>query len=152
MPIRKIATKNVVTLTPEATVQDAAKKMREYHVGNVVIVESKNGKTVPLGILTDRDIVLSLVAFGLDASKVLAEEIMAPLLTTAKSTDSFNHVLELMKQHGVKRIPLVNSAGALEGIVSDEDIISILAFELTNVARIKDRQIKVESDRRRKFA
>lgn len=57
-----------------------------------------------------------------------------------------------MKEHGIKRVPLVNGAGALEGIVSSEDIVAILASELSEVVRIQERQHKVEGERRKKFA
>ena len=152
MNLKKIATRNVVTLAPDATVQEAVKKMREFHVGDIVIVKNVAGKTVPLGILTDRDIVMSTVAFGVAPSSVTVEEIMAPALTAAKTTDSFYHVLNLMKEHGIKRVPLVNPAGTLEGIISSEDIVALLASELTDVVKIKERQHSVEIERRRNFA
>lgn len=152
MSLKKIATKKVVTVSPDATVQEAAKKMREGHVGDVVVVRTGGGKTVPIGILTDRDIVMSTTAFGVAPGSVSVEDVMVPMLATAKTTDSFYHVLNLMKEHGVKRIPLVNGSGSLEGIISSEDIVALLASELTDVVNITERQHDVEAERRKKLA
>jgi len=152
MSLKKIATRNVATLQTDATVLEAAKKMRDSHVGDVVIVKTEDGREVPVGILTDRDIVVSTVAFGVAPGVVTVEDVMAPTVTVAKTTDSLYHVLNLMKEHGIKRIPLVNSAGTLQGIVSSEDIVAILASELTDVVRITERQHDVEAQRRKRIA
>lgn len=145
-------TKNVVTAFPEATIQEVAQQMRDFHVGDVVIVKIEDEVTVPIGILTDRDIVLSTVAFGISPEEVLARDVMTPTLATAKITDSFYHILNLMKENGVRRVPLVTPAGHLTGIVSSEDIVEILATELSDLVKIKEKQHEVELDRRRQVA
>lgn len=152
MSLKKIATKVVVTLYPKASIYEAAKLMREQHVGDVVVVSEENHKKVPIGILTDRDIVMSIVAFGVDPKLVSVGDVMAPSLILAKTTDSFFYVLNLMKQHGIKRLPLIGENGTLEGIITFEDLVSILATELSDVAKITEHQKEYEIERRRKIA
>ncbi|MDR3606636.1 MAG: CBS domain-containing protein [Oligoflexia bacterium] len=152
MSLKKIATQNVVTVSPETTVLEAAQRMRELHVGDVVVVKRDGAKKVPIGILTDRDIVVSTVALGVAPGAIAVEEVMLPILVMAKITDNLYHVLNLMKEHGVRRVPLVNAAGLLEGVVSVEDITALLASELADVVKIKERQHKIETERRKKLA
>lgn len=152
MSLEKIATKNVVSIEPKASVQDAAKKMRDMHVGDVIIVDDKGGRRVPIGIITDRDIAVSVVAIGMNPGAVAVEDVMTPALVCAKMSDSLWHLLSVMKEHGVKRLPLVNDAGGLNGIVSSDDIVGLLGAELTEISKIQVKQRSIEVDRRKKFA
>lgn len=152
MSMKKIATKNVITIGPKATILEAAKKMREFHVGDLIVIPDSMQKSVPLGILTDRDIVMSTVAFGVAPDTVYVEDVMAPTLVTAKTNDNFYHVLNLMKEHGIRRIPLVDGGGTVAGIVCADDILATLAGELNDVAKITEKQRNVEVSRRKKFA
>jgi CBS domain-containing protein len=151
MGLSQIATMDVVTVTPRTSLQNAAKLMREYHVGDVVVVHERDGRAVPIGILTDRDIVVSAVAFGITPDAIFVEDVIASDLVVAKVTDSFYHVLNIMKDNGIRRIPLVDSSGALEGIVSAEDIIRVLASELNDIVNISERQVSIERIYRRKL-
>ena len=152
MSLKKIATKKVITISPEATVQEAAMKMRDHHVGDLVVVKTEGQQSKPVGILTDRDIVMSTTAFGVVPSSVSVGDIMAPTLAEARTTDSLYHVLNLMKENGIKRVPLVSSSGVLEGIVSSEDIIAALASDLMDLTKTTERQYRVETERRKKIA
>ncbi len=154
MSLERIAKKYVATITPEATVQDAAKMMRELHVGDVIIVKPglELGTSAPIGILTDRDIIVSTVAFGVDPKTVLVKDVMSLNLTTAKITDSVFHVINLMKENGIKRIPLIDSEGTLVGILSADDLIGMLASEMTDISKIIEQQRNVEFVRRRRLA
>jgi CBS domain-containing protein len=151
MILEKLARKDVVTVPENATMQEAAKAMRDAHVGSVVVVNEKAGRRIPLGIVTDRDIVVSTSAFGIPPASVQVKDVMSASLVSAKKSDSFNHVLNLMREHGVKRIPLVDSEGSLAGMVSTHELISVLADELGVVVKVTERQHQVESDRRPKL-
>ncbi len=152
MDLKKLGSKTVVTVSSQATIHEAAKTMRESHVGDVVVVEERYGKNVPIGILTDRDIVVSTVAYNLLPDSVKVENVMGPTLATAKVDYSLLHVLGLMKEHGIRRIPLMDSHGGLAGIISADDIIAILGSELGDIAKITEVQRNIELDRRRKLA
>ena len=151
MLLQKIATRNAVTVSANATIEEAAKVMREYHVGDLVVVKKEGDRTRPIGIITDRDIVVSTTAFGVapwDAS--VADTMVSPFVT-ARVTDHIDHVLNLMKEHGIKRVPLVNEEGDLTGIISADDITTFLSSELSDVTKIIPRQRDVEIHRRPKY-
>jgi CBS domain-containing protein len=148
MILEKIANRNVVTVPEGATMEFAAKTMRDHHVGCVVVVKEKGTGKVPVGMITDRDIVVSTSAFGISPNTVYVRDVMSATLVTARRNDSFSHVLMLMKEHGVKRIPLVDSEGALSGIVTTHELMSVLADELNILLKVTERQHQLEADRR----
>ena len=148
MILEKIANRNVVTIPENATMELAAKTMRDQHVGCVVVVQEKGLRKIPMGMITDRDIVVSTSAFGIAPNTVYVRDVMSATLVTARKNDSFNHVLMLMREHGVKRIPIVDSEGALMGIVSTHELMSVLADEFNVLLKVTERQHQVESDRR----
>jgi CBS domain-containing protein len=148
MILEKITNRNVVTIPEGATMEVAAKTMRDQHVGCVVVVQEKGLRKIPIGMITDRDIVVSTSAFGIAPNTVYVRDVMSATLVTAKKNDSFNHVLMLMKEHGVKRIPVVDSEGALLGIVTTHELMSVLADELNVLLKVTERQHQVETDRR----
>jgi CBS domain-containing protein len=148
MILEKIANRNVVTIPEGATMETAAKTMRDQHVGCVVVVQEKGLRKIPVGMITDRDIVVSTSAFGIAPNTVYVRDVMSATLVTARKNDSFNHVLMLMKEHGVKRIPIVDSEGALMGIVTTHELMSVLADELNVLLKVTERQHQVETDRR----
>lgn len=151
MTLRNICTKNVVTAEMGTSLYQAAKLMREHHVGNVIVIDPKKGPKIPVGILTDRDIVVSTIAFDLPPDQVLVEDVMATTLVTANMDDSIFHVLNLMKEHGIKRVPVINQEGSLESIIAADDLIAMFAMELSAVAKISDVQRKLETKRRIKI-
>jgi len=148
MILEKIAHRNVVTIPQGASMEIAAKTMRDQHVGCVIVIEEKGLKKIPVGMITDRDIVVSTSAFGIAPKSVSVSDVMSATLVTARKNDSFNHVLMLMKEHGVKRIPIVDSEGALFGIVTTHELMGVLVDELNVLIQVTERQHQVESDRR----
>lgn len=152
MSLRKVITKKVSTIFADSTVYQAAQIMRESHVGDLVVIEKQNGRIKPIGILTDRDIVMSTTVYDLVPSSISVEDIMGPFLIVAKISDNFYHIIDLMKKHGLKRIPLVNDQGNLEGIISADDILGMLAEELKDLTKVIKIQKNIEIARRPKFA
>lgn len=150
--VGRVGKKAVVTVTPQSSIQEAAKRMRDFHVGDVVVVSEEGVRSQPIGIITDRDIVLSTVAFGLAPDEVCVSDIMLRSLTTARSSDTVFRVLNIMKEQGIRRVPLVDETGTLMGIVSSEDIFEFLTHELSDVAQITEKQHTVENERRRRLA
>lgn len=136
MRIGDICTNDTICCTREATVQDAAMLMRRHHVGDLVVVESEGGGNVPLGILTDRDIVLAVVAPGLDPASLLAGDVMSDDLLTASASDDVHEAIEHMRLRGIRRVPVVDADGKLAGIVSADDLLEFLAAEMSELSRI----------------
>jgi CBS domain-containing protein len=131
------------------TVTAAAQLMREHHVGDLVVVDDRDGRRVPCGILTDRDIVVGVVAKGLDPDALTIGEVVGSELVIARESDSVSETIERMRAKGVRRIPVVDTAGSLAGIVTADDLLDLLAEELGGLARIVVRERGREVDYRR---
>ena len=149
MAIGEICCRDVVIAQVEETVRDAAKLMREHHVGNVVVVEESDGKRVPVGVVTDRDIVVEIVAPGLDPETLTIGDIMLPGLASVSEETGIFETIEFMRGKGVRRMPVVAADGALVGIVTLDDLMALLAeefYELSSVLR-KEQQKEATSRR-----
>jgi CBS domain-containing protein len=146
MTVGKICNREVVITTREATLIEVAKLMREYHVGDVVVVDDRGDERVPVGIITDRDIVLAIVASEVNLDAVVAGDIMTPELLIAREEDSIWDILQRMRSHGVRRLPVVNDRGGLEGILSVNDFLELISDELLALAQVARRQQEREKD------
>jgi CBS domain-containing protein len=116
--IRDVMTPNPRTVEPSATIQEAARLMRDQDVGPIPIVD--NGSLT--GLLTDRDIVVRLVAEGKDPSSATAGEIASRDLVTIDPEQTLAEALRLMAQHQVRRLPVCEEDGRLVGIVAQADV------------------------------
>ena len=135
--IASICNRSVAFTTRETTVAAAAKLMRHGHVGSLVVVDRMNGgKRIPIGIVTDRDIVVEVMATGLDPAVITVGDIMAQELVVGRESDSVLETLEIMRFKGVRRLPTVGPDGQLIGIVTVDDLLEILAEELSELAKI----------------
>jgi len=139
--IASVCNRAVAFTTRDTTVASAAKLMRHGHVGSLVIVEQMNGgKRVPVGMLTDRDIIVEVIATGLDPAVITVGDIMSQDLVVGRESDSVLETLEVMRFKGVRRLPTVDRDGQLVGIVTVDDLLEILAEELNELARIVARE------------
>jgi CBS domain-containing protein len=140
MRVGDICTVQPIYCMRDETVQGAAALMRKHHVGDIVIVEQPNGERVPVGIVTDRDIVVSVIALGLDAASLLVADIMSDELLTATEDDDVYETIDRMRFRGIRRVPVVNSTGALAGVISVDDVLEFLAEEMSELSRISSHQ------------
>lgn len=136
MPIGEICNREVIVAQRETTVLEAVRLMRQHHVGDLVIVDGDDGRRVPVGIVTDRDIVLEVVAMELDASVLTAGDIMGPELATINENEGVFEAIRYMQAKGVRRLPVVSAQGALVGIVSLDDLLELLAEEMNGLAKL----------------
>ena len=140
MTIGNICNREVVFTTRDTTVQAASKLMRQHHVGTVVIVDELGGKRLPVGLVTDRDIVIEVNAVDLDPKVITVGDIMTPELITAPESQGILETMEVMRFKGVRRLPIVDREGLLVGIVSIDDMLEVLAEELTDLTRIVSKE------------
>lgn len=140
MSIGEICNREVVFVNRETAVQAAAKLMRHYHVGSLVAVDDVAGKRMPAGILTDRDIVMEVDAMELDPKVITVGDIMSDELVTVPETQGILETMEVMRFKGVRRLPVVGSDGQLVGIVTIDDLLEVLAEELTDLTRIVSKE------------
>ena len=136
MNISDICTLDAIHCTRDETVQGAALLMRKHHVGDLVVVDRVDDDAIPVGIVTDRDIVVSVIALALDPASLLVGDIMSDDLLTCREDDDVYQTIEHMRLRGIRRVPVVNHGGALTGIVSVDDLLEFLADEMGDLSRI----------------
>ncbi len=144
MSVGEICNREVVICQSDESIQDAAKLMRDQHVGDVIIVENRENGPVPVGILTDRDIVVELIAEAVDPTSVTIADVMSGDLMTAREDENILATMERMRDKGVRRIPVVNRHGGLEGIFAVDDLIELIAEQLSDLVRLFGRELKHE--------
>lgn len=126
----------------------AAQLMRKHHVGDVVLVEERKGKRVPVGIVTDRDLVVEVMAPGLAPEELAVRDIVVDSPFLVREEDSLFDVLEMMRGRRVRRVPVVDADGGLVGIIAVDDLIGLLAEMLDDLAAVVGRQREREIERR----
>jgi len=127
--------RNAVVVKRHTPIPAAAKLMRHNHVGSLVVVDDLDDR-VPVGIVTDRDIVVEIVASDLDARTMTVGEIMGGELVTAGDEDDSFDTLRLMRLKGVRRVPVVTDKGLLVGIATFDDLLGVLASEFGTLVRV----------------
>jgi len=149
MPIGEICNREVIIVQRDESVLQAAKLMRQHHVGNVVVVEERNGRRVPVGIVTDRDLVVEIIAPELDSTVITVGDIAVAELATVRENNGVFEAIQYMRNKGVRRLPVVDDGGGLVGIVTLDDLLVLLAEELGALARLVEREQKNEISSRR---
>src|SRR5262249_9267308 len=127
---------NVVTTTPDKTIEEAAQLMRVNHVGDLLVVDRAGGRRFLHGILTDRDIVVAVVALKLDPNAITVGDVMSAGVETVKEDQGIFETIQQMRAAGVRRMPVLSRHGSLIGIVSIDDLIQLLAEELGELAKL----------------
>ena len=122
MKASEIMTANPRTVSPGTTLQEAARLMQSEDVGIVPVVDGESSRNL-VGVVTDRDIALRVVAEGRDPSSVRVSDVMSTNVRTCKADDSVDDVMEVMGSEQVRRVPIVDERGALVGIVAQADIV-----------------------------
>lgn len=149
MTIGTICNREVITVQRDATVLHAAMLMRQYHVGDVVVIQSRKNKTIPIGIVTDRDIVVELVATELDCKVITVGDIVINKLITVKENAGIFEAMQLMGDKGIRRLPVVDDDGELVGIITLDDLLLLLSKELAALTKLVTREQKNEAKKRR---
>jgi CBS domain-containing protein len=140
MTIGKVCNREVVFIHAQASIPEAARLMREHHVGDLVVIKEKTGKRVPVGIITDRDIVLEVIAEGVSMDDVNVGDIMSDNLVTARESESLLDTIKVMRAKGVRRLPVVNDDNDLVGILSVDDLIDLFSEQIVDLARLIARE------------
>jgi CBS domain-containing protein len=150
MNVGELCIREVVFVRPNETIVEAAKLMRAYHVGDVVVVREEGGRRKPVGMLTDRDLVIEVLAQAADKASLLLVDDVASMddVVTLHEEDSAEAALATMLSHGIRRIPVVDGEGALVGIVAQDDLLELLTGQMTRLAKIPGHQAEREQQRR----
>lgn len=144
MDLMSLINKRVVVAPPGTSVETAARLMRDEHVGALVVLSSEAVHARPIGILTDRDLVIEVLAQGAPPALLTVGDIALPRLVTAGSDESLFDAMERMSREGVRRLVVVDARGGLLGLVSMDDILVAMSQSLALMARTISREIRNE--------
>lgn len=142
-----ICKRGVIVARRSTPLNDIAQLMRKNHVGSVVIVEDADAKR-PVGIVTDRDLVVEVMAPGLDPNKVVAGDIMTSSPAVARKDEDALWSLKTMRDRGIRRLPVVDDAGALVGIIALDDLVEHVGVALGDIVQALGTERSVENWRR----
>ena len=148
MLVGEICNREVIIANRDDSIVEVAKLMRNYHVGDVVVTSQKGNAQVPVGIMTDRDIVVELVAKQVDMQTITVGDAMSPEVLTAQETEQLTDLVQRMRTRGVRRAPVVDDQGALIGIVAVDDVIGLLAEQLSNLVSLVQKEERREEKAR----
>lgn len=136
MAVGEICNRQVVVTEKALSVVEAAQLMRKHHVGDLIVIEEKDGSRRPVGIVTDRDIVVEVVAAGVNLEALTVGDIMSPEVATVREGEGLFEALRHMREKGVRRMPVVDRDGGLTGILTLDDLLQLLAEEMTELAKL----------------
>lgn len=148
MRVEEVCSKTVVSASPALDIVRAAQLMREHHVGTLVLVETTDGTTVPTGIVTDRDLVMEVLAKQVPPEQVRLGDLVTGPLRTAGAEDDLFETLERMRAQGLRRMPVVDAGKRLVGLLSVDDILGAVSKLVGDVPRLVKRARTTEVGRR----
>src|SRR5215510_3577274 len=141
MSLERICSKTVVAITPDATVLEAAKLMQSKHIGCLVVIDESR----PIGILTDRDIVLKVVASKQKPAKTAVKDIMTTNPTMVNINYDLLDAVRLMRNRGVRRLPVVDEHRHLLGIITMDDLLTVFSTEVASLAGAVQKEFGLEA-------
>ena len=144
MRLDQICETAVVTASPEMALADAAAKMRRRQVGALVVTDTRDGGVWPIGIITDRDIAMTLSGGG-ECRSTRVAEVMSRNLIVAGAGDDFFDALSKMRRFGIRRLPVVGPNGRLQGIITLDDMVDFLSAKLREAAAVVPRERRAEA-------
>jgi CBS domain-containing protein len=140
---------DVKCCSPRITVLEAAHLMRRNHTGDLVVVDDDETKPAPLGVITDRDIVVEVLAKGLDPEVTTVGSVMRTPVVVADAGEDSTQVMERMRAQGVRRIPVTGAGGKLVGVVTVDDLRKRLAADAALLTDVIAREQNHEARTRR---
>ncbi len=147
MNIGELCNRETFIVLKDENIVEAAKLMRHYHVGDLIVVTKSEESNIPVGIITDRDIVMEVVANSADPKTVKVSEIMNQELVTAREDEGIHESIERMRMYGIRRLPIVDKEGCLAGILSVDDILEFLGEEIDALIGLFNKEKRSEIDK-----
>ena len=148
MQAAELCNRQVVTASRDMSIPDAARLMRDRHVGSLIVTDTIDGKAMPVGILTDRDIVVEIISRDISLDEVTVGDIMTYALLKVAEDENIFDVAQRMRARGVRRVPVISRTGELIGIIAADDILELLSEELSLLSRITMREAEQEKAKR----
>ena len=157
MKVGEVCKRKVVTIRGHEELAAAARCMRERHVGYLIVVEpvaqgaepAGGAGEKPVGVLTDRDLVVTVMAGGIEPRSLKVEDVMTRRPVTAREDETVTDALMKMRGIGVRRLPVVSAKGALVGILALDDVLDCIGAELHGIVSSIQQEQRVECALRR---
>ncbi len=134
MRVDQYCKREVVAIAGDADVTEAAGLMRDRHVGFLVVFERDDPARRPIGVLTDRDIVLEVTAPSIDPHAVTVADVMTNDPMMARDSDDLSELMHGMRMAGIRRVPVVDANGALTGVIAVDDMIEVVSLLMEDIA------------------
>lgn len=136
MLLKEFCTNDVVFCSRETTALEAARLMRQKSIGDVIVVDDPDEDLSPVGVVTDRDLAIKVIAAGLDPAKTSVAEIMHTPVVTADEAEDTSVAIARMRYHGVRRLPVTARNGNLVGVVTLDDLLRRLRYEVSSLLEL----------------
>lgn len=147
MTVGEFCNRQVVIARRDEHLGEIARRMRDFHVGTLVVVDERDGRRIPVGVITDRDLVVRVLADRVGAFETLVVgHVMTTEPVTAREGDNLWDVIKKMRSFGIRRLPVVNDQGGLEGILSFDDLIDVITEELSDLNALVSREQRRERE------
>jgi signal-transduction protein with cAMP-binding, CBS, and nucleotidyltransferase domain len=143
MNVQRVFSRNVARIESSALLEHAARLMKDCHVGALLVTE-QGFPDRPVGIVTDRDLVVRALAHGVTACDCTVGEVMSPALASVSRSADVFEALENMRANGIRRLAVTEPDGAVVGIVSVDDIVGAIAAELKSLNCILASELRHE--------
>lgn len=147
--VGNVASRVVVVAEPRTSVVRVAQLMRENHVGALIVIEDAAPRNRPIGIVTDRDLVIEVLAMDVNPQTLTAADVMTANPQTVRDGEAIFEAVETMRRAGVRRLPVVDAENRLVGIVTFDDLVEVLAQELGGLAGTIRREQRAEAKTRK---
>jgi CBS domain-containing protein len=135
MSIKEYCNLNVICCEADAPIAEVAMLMRKHHVGDIVVVDNQQeGARIPIGIITDRDILIETIALDIEAKLFTASDLMSSPVTTVQESAGVSEAMAIMRGKRIRRLPVVTRAGTLFGMITIDDFVNLLSAELSMIA------------------
>ncbi|HEX2493860.1 MAG TPA: CBS domain-containing protein [Steroidobacter sp.] len=145
MKVGEYCNREAVTIQPRASLADAAEIMRTRHVGFLVVIDDTDPwRRVPIGVLTDRDIVVQVFAPGADIAALTVVDVMIRDPVIASEHDDIGALMTRMREAGVRRAPVVDAQGGLAGVIAMDDAIELVTNLLCDISGLIRQEQRVE--------
>lgn len=145
MKIGDCCNREVIVAEKDTEILEVARLMKRHHVGDLVIVENRGGSSYPVGIITDRDLVVEVMAQEVPPAEVNAADVMSHEIATVPDETGVWETLERMRHLGVRRMPVVDRDGALVGLMTLDDLLDLFTEAMDNITRLIKGEIGKET-------
>ncbi len=149
MLLKAICTPDVICCGPATSVQAAASLMRAKHTGDLVVGDDPEEDRIPLGVITDRDLVVEVLANGLNPATTTVKSLLRMPIVMAHEHEDASAALERMRTNGIRRLPIVGSGGKLSGVITLDDLLKLVAADVNALVEIVGRERDREQRLRR---